>query len=191
MRWAGLSSIVLVAAIITSTAVSSAGVLGKRYVGLDLAYVHSDLDDEAGSFGLEARLPTPGGLDFVAAFGRMEYEYRHAYIAGIGFDLHGIQPGVQPGVVGSYLSLGSQIVIPEVGDKEFGYQAGVGLEIRPNEVTSLMVGVAYAHMDEEGQVMLPIGLYAWLSRRVLFGLSVVRGFDPGGTTVGLGLGIGL
>jgi hypothetical protein len=155
-------------------------------IGLDLAYVRSDLDDEAGSFGFEARLPTPGGLDLVGAFGRMEYEHRHAYVAGIGFDLH----GTQPGVVGSYLTLGSQIAIPEVGDKEFGYQAGAGLEIRPNDVTSLMVGVAYAHMDEEGQTMLPIGLYAWLFRRVLFGLSVVRGFDPGGTTGGLGLAIG-
>jgi opacity protein-like surface antigen len=81
-------------------------------------------------------------------------------------------------------------VPPENGDRKFGFQVGGGVELTPNEMVSLAVGAAYAEMDEEGQTLMTLGLYGWLSNRVLGGATLVRGFDPDDTTMGLGLAIG-
>jgi hypothetical protein len=81
LRWVSLSSIVIVAAIITSAA-ASAGVLGKGYAGVVLGRVDSDLGADGTFYGVEVRLPTSGPVDLVGAFARTDFKYTHVSAAG-------------------------------------------------------------------------------------------------------------
>jgi hypothetical protein len=186
MRWIRLSSFVIMAVIVTSTSVCSAGVLGKRYVGFDLARVSSDLSGDGTAYGAEVRLPTIGVVDLVGSFARTDLKFTSGSAVGVGFDLH----GGETQWIGSYLSLASLISFPGGEDAELGFQYGGGVELRPNEMVSLAVGGACAKLDHEGEFMMTLGLYSWFADRVLGGLTLVRGFDPDDTTVGLGLAIG-
>ena len=186
MRWASILSIVFVAAIIASTATSSAGVLGRRYVGFDLGRVNSDLGGDGTTYGAEVRMPTTDIVDLVGSFVRTDFENTSGTVAGLGFDLH----GGETQWIGSYISLAGVASFPEEGDREFGFQYAGGTELKVNDAISLEVGGACAKLDKEGEAVVTLGVYWWLADRVLGSVGFARGIDPDDTTVGLGLAIG-
>ena len=207
-RFFTLWSLVVMMIFVFTNVSNAQGLLGKRYVAVQVGQMNpgdddvEDVDDSI--FLLGGRFNTPVNPN-VDAFFDLAYSKLEGDIGSIDVEstakeiIVGMNYYFSPNEdVNPFLSAAAGIVWTEVevdgyGDEDeddFAFSIGGGAEVELNQQASIVPELSYVNVDDEDDVIAGVTLNYWFDESVFGNLGLGYGFDDGDITTFIGLGYG-
>ncbi len=189
------------------------GLLGKRYIGLEIGQMTpgddflKDLDDSVLLLAAGINIPVNLNVDAVVSlgYGKIEGEIDGVDVEGTTKTILGgikyhftpdktINPfiGILVGVVSQEAKFsvpGYDYSLTEDED-EFSFTVGSGVEFDLNDKIAIMPSIAYSKIDDEDDFIASISLSIWFNESFFGGIGSAYAFDDGDVTYSANCGIG-
>lgn len=213
-------SIIFIAmlATIAGSISASAGLLGKRSIGINIGNVRPgddavrEFDNSILTYGANIRLPIDSHLDFIANIGQAKISgdlpiYDPYYLRTYMVKVDGTSTSLGGGLtyqfkpnekVNPYLGLGimwSKVKFESMGESEdeddTGIIAGGGIELNVNDQASFDIGLSYqSEMYDEDEITVGLGFNVWVTPEFRLSIAVDYGTDLQDMGISGGIGIG-